>query len=94
MGEYVYLQNGVTSVENLGIGLRTAQSLAKVVPEGNPLLINLNQQLLQDVGDHLWPELTSKLGIPRSHKQEDGYFAWKLRKEVKIPMQWCQVCFL
>ena len=32
---------------------------------------------------------TRNAGKPQ---QEDGYFAWKLRKKVKNPMQWCQVC--
>jgi len=84
--EYVYLQSGVSNVENQGIELRTAQSLTRAAPEGNLLLINLDHQLPQDESDHLRPDLTSKLGMPRSHRQEDGYIAWKLRKKVKIPM--------
>ena len=43
--EYVYLEKGVSSMENLGIELRTAQSLPRAALEGSLLLINLDHQL-------------------------------------------------
>jgi len=73
--EYVCLQNGVSSAENLSIKGGTAQRLPRAAPEGNPLLIDLNHQLLEDKGDPLQPEPTSELGMLRSLKLEDECFA-------------------
>jgi len=83
--ECVCLHHGAMSVMSQGTWQEIAQNVTRATPEGNLLLINLDQQLLWDEGDHLRPDPITRPGMLGSLRQEDEYSARKPRKKVKNP---------